>query len=72
MTLQAQIKQHLETFGIKQVWLQNQLNINRSVCSALLNGKRRMTADEYISICKALNLPLNHFTTDIAATMKSE
>jgi len=72
MTLQAQIKQHLEAFGIKQVWLQKQLNINLVTLNLLLNEKRGMTADEYISICKALNLPLDYFTADIAATMKSD
>jgi plasmid maintenance system antidote protein VapI len=60
-TVQAQIKQYLEDNGIKQTWLQKQLNISLPALNALLNEKRGMTADEYFKICSVLKLPTDHF-----------
>ena len=40
--------------------------------NALLNDKRGITANEYIEICRVLNLPLDYFTADAAATAKND
>lgn len=72
MTVNIKIKRYLEDNGIKQTFLQKHLNMGLSTLNALLNDNRRVTADEYFKICNALNLPLDYFATDTAATVKSK
>lgn len=58
------IKSYLDESGIKYSHLAKQVKMPINQLSAMLNGKRKMSADEYISICKSLDLPLDYFATD--------
>ena len=55
------IKEYIKERGIRQTFLQRILGISPSSCSAMLNGKRGITVDEYFMICNALNVPLDYF-----------
>lgn len=55
------IKEYIKERGIKQAFLQRVLGISSSSCSAMLNGKRGITVDEYFMICNVLNVPLDYF-----------
>jgi transcriptional regulator with XRE-family HTH domain len=70
--LNAEIKRYLEENGIKQVFLQSRIGLGVSSLNALLNGNRGITAEEYFAICRALNLPLDYFTTDTTAIVNDE
>lgn len=56
------IKKYLDENGITQTFICGKTNIPDSIFSNMLNGKRKIEIDEYESICKALNLPVNYFT----------
>lgn len=58
------IKSYLDENGIKYSYVAKQIKMPINQLSAMLNGKRKMSADEYISICKSLGLPLDYFATD--------
>lgn len=55
------IKEHIKERGIRQAFLQRVLGISPSSCSAMLNGKRGISVDEYFMICNVLNVPLDYF-----------
>lgn len=55
------IKKYLDENGIKYSFLSEKIGIPMNVLSPLLNGKRKMTVEEYFTICGALELPVNTF-----------
>lgn len=54
----------METRGIKQSFLKEPLNMTSSTLSALLNGSRKLSAEEYFKICDALDVPLEYFKNE--------
>ncbi|MDR2728851.1 MAG: helix-turn-helix transcriptional regulator [Chitinispirillales bacterium] len=58
------IKEYMKERGIRQAFLQRVLGISSSSCSAMLNGKRGISVDEYFMICNVLNVPLDYFKPD--------
>jgi len=52
------IKSVLKSKGIKQSWLCSKLNINPSVLSLIISGKRLPSQDRIRSLAKALNTPI--------------
>lgn len=58
------IKEYIKKRGIRQTFLQRLLGISPSSCSAMLNGKRGISVDEYFTICNVLNVPLDYFKPD--------
>ena len=61
MELGVQIKEYLEQRGIKQSWLAGMTGIDTVTLNCILNGNRRILAEEYFKICHALGLPLETF-----------
>ena len=55
----------MEERGIKQSFLKDHLGMKASTVNALLNGNRKITAEEYFKICNALKVPLDYFKSDI-------
>ena len=55
------IKNYLDRHGIRQKFLSEKTEIPENALSAMLNGNRRIEVNEYISICKALRVPLDTF-----------
>lgn len=55
------IKRYLDENGIKYTFLAEKLGISMNILSPILNGKRKISADEYIEICRVLGLPLEFF-----------
>ncbi len=64
MTLGVKINQYLESKGIKQSFVAEKSGIKPNILSRVLMGKRPVRADEYISICRAINVPLDKFTEE--------
>lgn len=54
------VKQYLDENGIKYSFLSEKIGIPMNVLSPLLNGKRKMSVEEYFLICNALELPVIH------------
>lgn len=61
MQVEAKIKNYMEDNKISQVFICHHTNIKPSKLSLTLNGKRRMTFDEYEKVCGALNVPVDRF-----------
>lgn len=56
MNIGQKLKAYLAEHKISQVWLCEQTGISPSRMSLLMNGKRRMTFDDYVTICYVLNI----------------
>lgn len=58
------IKAELAKSGRTQVWLVKKVNeagikINKQRLSDIINGKRVLNADEFLVMCKVLNITIN-------------
>jgi len=65
MEVEIKLKEYLETNGIKQQFICDKTNIDKVALSNVLNGKRKLTANELVNIANALNLPLNFFAKEV-------
>jgi plasmid maintenance system antidote protein VapI len=54
------IRQHIDTRGIKHAYVADEIGVARNVLSSMLTGKRKITAEEYILICNAINTDTNY------------
>lgn len=64
MTASEIIKTELTESGRTQIWLVKKVNeagikINKQRLSEILNGKRVLSADEFLLMCKILNITIN-------------
>lgn len=57
----AMIKKYLENNGISQTFISKQTGIKLPKLNLALNGKRRITVDEYFLICVSLGLNADYF-----------
>jgi plasmid maintenance system antidote protein VapI len=55
------IKKHLSERGIKQTYIAKAIGIENNVFSMMLNNKRKITAEEYFRICKAIGINAEYF-----------
>lgn len=60
--LSERIRDYIEKSGLKFGVIAERVGIPMNTFSAMMNGKRKITAEEYFAICKALNVPLEQFT----------
>ena len=56
-----QIKDYMTKQGLKYGSIAEKAGIPFNIFSAMINGKRKITAEEYFSICNALDVPLEQF-----------
>lgn len=61
--LGLRIREYILENGLKLGYVADAVNIPMNVFSAMMNGKRKITAEEYFMICKALGVPLEMFRT---------
>lgn len=59
------IKQYLTDNGIKQAFLAEKVGITPSQMSDICNKGRTIDCVLYYKICKALNVPLDMFVSDL-------
>lgn len=55
------MKEYLDENGIKYSYLSEKIGMPMNILSPLLNGKRKMSAEEYFTICEALGLSVDTF-----------
>jgi len=63
--LGALIKNYLDKNGIKYSYVASEIGLPSTIFSAMLNGKRKIVAEEYFSICTALNVDTNYFAKEL-------
>lgn len=61
MTVQSRISAYMKRMGISQASVCEKTGIRTDAMSAMLNGKRKMTADEFEKICFAIEKTPNDF-----------
>jgi len=61
MRLSQNINTYLNEQGIKKKYVAEKTGISENALNLVLNGKRRLLADEYVKICNALNVPFDRF-----------
>ena len=61
----ARIKTYLADNGIKQNFLAEKTGLSQNAISDICIHDRKIDCIEYYKICKALNLSLEYFLTDI-------
>ena len=59
--LGAQIREYIIEQGLKLGAVAEKVGIPMNTFSAMMNGKRKITAEEYFAICMALDVPLEKF-----------
>ncbi|MBQ8663316.1 MAG: helix-turn-helix transcriptional regulator [Eubacterium sp.] len=58
------VKKYLDDNGIKYSYVAEKINMPMNMFSPLLNGKRKMTAEEYLLICQAIGVDAGYFSDD--------
>lgn len=58
---ESEIKKYLEKNGISQTFISKKTEISLPKLNLALNGKRRLTFNEYCLICGALGVSTSHF-----------
>lgn len=61
MVVQGRVAQYIKAMGIKQSMIAKKTGLTDNMVSDILNGKRKMSADEFVRICKALEKNPNDF-----------
>ncbi|MCC8097115.1 MAG: helix-turn-helix domain-containing protein [Eubacterium sp.] len=61
MMLGKKIKTFLNQRGIRQNFICEKTGLSAQTVSAMLNGDRKITAEEYFLICEALNVKADFF-----------
>lgn len=65
MQIGVMIKKYLKDNGVSQTFVSKQTGIELPKLSLALNGKRKITIDEYFLICGALGLNVDYFFSQI-------
>lgn len=60
------IGEYLDQNGITQAFLAAKARMTPTSVSMVVNGTRKVSAEEYIRICRALKLDLEYFAGDVA------
>lgn len=66
MTMQDRIAEYIRNTGIKQSSICEKTGINKDAMSAMMRGERRMTANEFETICIAIGKEPNDFASWLA------
>jgi plasmid maintenance system antidote protein VapI len=64
MNVQAKIAEYVQNNGIMQRFIAEQTGLSDVIVSNIINLKRKMTADEFVLFCKALNKQPNDFIVE--------
>ena len=56
MLVYQRVKQYLEDHGITQSFVAEKCNFNPTTFNAMMNGKRKMYAEDLRLVCYALNV----------------
>lgn len=60
--LAERISTYMDEKGIMQATMASAIGMSKAAMSQTLNGKRTLTADEYVAICDFLEVPYSKFT----------
>lgn len=61
MDVQEKVAQYVQNFGIKQSFISEKTGLSPAKVSMILNKNQKMTADELVLFCRALQKNPNDF-----------
>ena len=61
MSINKRLSEYVSDNGIKQVYIAQKTGLPADTVSKMLNGNRRILADEFLVICMALDIDPNIF-----------
>ena len=59
--INEKLNQYVTAKGIKQIYISQATGISADIISKILQGKRKIMADEFLEICSALNINPDYF-----------
>ena len=59
MAIREALNEYITSKGIKQSFISEQTGIPESAISRMLNGNIRLTADAFVTICKAVSVSMD-------------
>lgn len=59
--LAENIRRYIEDNNMNQTAIGRKAGLTKQAMSAAMNGKRKLTADEYLNICKVLGVYADYF-----------
>ena len=66
LNIEGLIRDYLIGHGIKQAFIADRCDWTRQKTSAILTGKKKITAEEYGSICEVIGVPYDYFYDAVA------
>lgn len=67
MSIADAIRSYLRSHGIKQTFIAERCGWSKQKVNSIILGKRKMTAEEFSDICKAIGAPYELFLGGTAA-----
>ncbi|MGN0181527.1 MAG: helix-turn-helix domain-containing protein [Candidatus Ornithomonoglobus sp.] len=67
--MRKNISDYISENGIMKKHVAERSHIELSKLSLILSGKRNLMAEEYVSICDALNVPYDYFVSNMTHTV---
>jgi transcriptional regulator with XRE-family HTH domain len=64
ITIRERVREYIVGKDLSQKIIAENMNISEARLSLMLTGKRRMTVDDYLAICKAISVPPIRFLND--------
>lgn len=61
MYINQKLNEYVTANGIKQIYIVQETGLSANTISKILKCKRRILADEFLTICTALNIDPNIF-----------
>lgn len=61
MYINRKLNEYVTANGIKQIYIVQKTGLSADTISKILKGKRRILADEFLTICVALDIDPNIF-----------
>lgn len=58
------IKKYLKAHGIKQAFIAEKCGWSKQKTSCIINGKSKMTVEDYQALCKCIGVPYELFLED--------
>ena len=59
--LASLIREYLDKHGIKHAYVAEEIGVAKNVFSSMLGGKRKISAEEYFSICAVVRVDISYF-----------
>ena len=61
MEVQSRVVQYIKETGIRQSFIARNVGLSDNAVSLICNGRRKMSADEFVKVCQVIGKTPNDF-----------